>query len=586
MSSHGSENAQLQRQIATRSQTKRRRDEESSEEHPRKRTRSSRSGPVDYAKNGAGHRIISARPGAKFDVPVTVPEHTSKDQDHSNATRKGKESTGTDSGQANGSLHQNEGRTSNANETEHADVSGIDADEFAQQKRDLLKQFVVLVEFNRSLECCTEVKHLDHDGLDHLAKTVNLAASAGIERGMASDPTLAKLPASWSGWINELGGSLQDVLELREDLHKSRECLRQTQTALQNAAIERSMMIYNQDAESTLTAKKLNQDVNDLRIKLIADTEHHSKVEANLTVLEQGCLADGKRVIDAAEEVLTGLHLIPPRSKPTEGDYNGTAFGHESQNGQEAKIPGSNGDENDEHEHHEQATHKGKVPLLIDQFRQTKREHWKNAARAREHITVDRERARNNYGQDLRRFLHAQEDGYLHGTKTDFDKTYYMEQCRLLQEQAQAEEYAKEQRKLVRDIGAMHRSEIVSNFGTWSDDGYLHEGEELAEKIKEDIKWQITEEAIVKWLENEDLKAINKDSEWEIKEDRLDPGSKAIMAFPEDVIPPHPFDDLAEGRERRYIDKLEVLRSRKFRPDYLAAKALEEKAWYQVWDGI
>ena len=192
-------------------------------------------------------------------------------------------------------------------------------------------------------------------------------------------------------------------------------------------------------------------------------------------------------------------------------------------------------------------------------------------------VLEDREPSRRHYSRNLRRYLEANKRKEISGSKSDFDRTFFLEQIELTAEAGEAERRVERACEHARAVGI----KLKDDLGDRSDDGY----DDISD-CGEDLLWELKKDAIKDWADSIDVvfvdgepRAIGEDS-LSVMDGRTEPGSKPVHAF-SDGIQPY-MDDIFEDPDRRkaidrYIQKMERLR---------VTMVLRELHWWEECCGI
>lgn len=191
---------------------------------------------------------------------------------------------------------------------------------------------------------------------------------------------------------------------------------------------------------------------------------------------------------------------------------------------------------------------------------------------------------RNHYYYHLDNFLHDKDAGRDVGTRSDFDRKYYLERKeanhRLTLAQ-QAWEFALGEAD---ETDALTREQRVRYLDDWDESDH---GEHEGNEHERDLIWEATEQVIEAWLDDEGMRETRSARHWHAMQEHKDEGGQTVGELEEIELRLL----LATGRQRRLIDgwQAEQRRARLVVEAEIArAKADEQQElpWWQAWDGI
>ena len=387
-------------------------------------------------------------------------------------------------------------------------------------------------------------------------------------------------------------GGLDDLKRLCESRersqakeHEYRECLDGIDSALKSRT--RAILSSRIDDEkSSEEAVELERQISEADQALEAAEQRCCIVHEELRLEHEEDERKSELVLKSAENTLVKKGLLQPCRGETE---NGRT--ESEQKRPAGSTYGAADDKRYEHQHSQrtrsggsyyQDFHTARPPReMRDVVQDEKASAVEKAEGELEHIAIQRERARRNYGRNVRQYLAANKREQVRGTKSDFDRMFFMEQIDFTAEQLEAERRLERARQHAKAAGVMQSEDLTSDFGDLSDNGYTN-----ASDHGEDLLWGLKKEEIRDWADRIDVlfvdgepKAIG-ENDWSVMGDRPEPGGKPVHAI-SDGIQPY-LDDLLDEPERRkaiddYRQKMDRLR---------ATIALRELHWWEECCGI
>ena len=170
----------------------------------------------------------------------------------------------------------------------------------------------------------------------------------------------------------------------------------------------------------------------------------------------------------------------------------------------------------------------------------------------------------------------------MQGSKSDFDRKFFLEQLDFTLDQRHAEERLQRAKEVARAVGATGPAADPPQFSDFSDHEYFD-----MSSGQQDLLWELQQEEIRRWIDQETDRlfpegrdAVVGEDCWSIPDSHIEQGGRHIFAFP-DGLQPDLEDTTDDWQGRILIDSWartqQMLRG---------SIRLREPFWWEVCNGI
>ena len=416
----------------------------------------------------------------------------------------------------------------------------IETNRERENANELYQALVLLITAVRLAAQNRECPQLSKRYQAHLSTVCELA----MREDVMENPHLDAIPINWFGACEQLHICRKQTKELIEKHRSCLDELAQAEDAVDGAILQRTKILLSSEANCIWTDAVYEQD-------RLAKAKRRDLEEAkgNSRTLEYQIMKnwqEEERVATVplymAEDTLVHIGLLPARQSQ---QPNERADKPRKDDAQSLRV-----DENERPIRRTErqasptrADHRRPAPDMKAHTRERMRQEWKDAMRVRSEVSRDREQGRNRYYENLAEFLDARIAGKIEGTKTDFDRGYFLEQIKATHEISMAERRLDFAEREAQRTGALRLHELTSNFGEWP-------GDDEAHSVYDDPVWDTKKQEIEEWRTNKQQEDIVIETKWHVEMSSRGDEGKSIKSA-SDIGP----EDLAEGKRKELLDK-------------------------------